>query len=79
MRPAELEKAGAEFLYTGDPEPSVEGQILRVPATFQHQTVGQGLTPEQVRFDGGSQNRLARAIRRQAPEVAREATQTVRG
>ena len=57
----------------------MEGQILRVPATFQHQTVGQGLTPEQVRFDGGSQNRLARAIRRQAPEVAREATQTVRG
>ena len=75
---AELEKAGAEFLYTEDPEPSVEGQILRIPATFQHQTVGQGLTPDQIRDDGRSRNTLARAIRRQAPEVPGEAAQQVR-
>ena len=47
-----LEKAGAELLYTEDPEPSVDGQTLRIPATFQHQTVGQGLTPDQIRHDG---------------------------
>ena len=76
---AELEKAGAELLYTEDPEPSVEGQILRIPATFQHQTVGQGLTPEQIRHDGISRNRLAGAIRRQVvPEVPREAGEQVR-
>ena len=75
---AALEKAGAEFLYTEDPEPSVERQILRIPATFQHQTVGQGLTPEQVRRDGEARNRLAGAIRRQAPDVPAEAAQRVR-
>ena len=75
---AALEKAGAEFLYTEDPEPSVEGQILRIPATFQHQTVEQGLTPEQVRRDGRARNRLARAIRHQAPDVPAEAAQPVR-
>ena len=74
----ELEKAGAEFLYTEDPEPSVEGQILRIPATFQHQTVGQGLTPEQIRRDGGSRSRLAGAIQRQASTVPGEAAQQVR-
>ena len=75
----ELERAGAELLYTEDPEPSVEGQILRTPATFQHQTVGQGLTPEQLRADGRARNRLAGAIRRQVvPDVPREAAQQVR-
>ena len=72
---AALEKTGAEFLYTEDPEPSVEGQILRIPATCQHQTVGQGLTAEQVRRDGRARNRLAGAIRRQAPDVPAEAAQ----
>ena len=75
---AELEKAGAELLYTEDPEPSVEGQILRIPATFQHQTVGQVLTPEQVTHDGRARNRLAGAIGRQAPDVPAEAAQRVR-
>ena len=75
---AELERAGAEFLYAEDPEPSVDGQVLRIPATFQHQTLEQGLTPEQVRFDGRSRKGLASAIRRQAPEVPREVTQPVR-
>ena len=75
---AALERAGAEFLHTEDPEPSVEGQVLRIPATFQHQTVGQVLTPEQIRHDGGSRNRLAGTIRRQAPEVPVEAAQQVR-
>ena len=51
---AALEWGGAEFLYTEDPEPSVEEQILRIPATFQHQTVGQVLTPEQITHDGRS-------------------------
>ena len=69
---AELEKAGAEFLYTEDPEPSVEGQILRIPATFQHQAVRQGLTPEQLRDDGIARYRLAGAIRRQAPDYPDE-------
>ena len=41
---AAVEKAGAELLYTEDLEPSVDRQTLRIPATFQHQTVGQGLT-----------------------------------
>ena len=75
---AALEKAGAEFLYTEDLEPSVEGQILRIPATFQHQTVGQGMTPEQIRNDGISRKRLAGAIRRQALEVPGVAAQQVR-
>ena len=75
---AELEKAGAELLHTEDPEPSVEGQILRIPATFQHQTVGQGLTTEQVRLDGRATNKFAGAIRRQAPDVPAEAVQRVR-
>jgi hypothetical protein len=75
---AALEKAGAELLYTEDPEPSVDGQTLRIPATFQHQTVGQGLTPEQIRDDGISRKRLAGAIRRQAPGVPREAGEQVR-
>ena len=75
---AALEKAGAEFLYTEDPEPSVDGQTLRIPATFQHQTVGQGLTPEQIRDDGISRKRLAGAIRRQASGVPREAGEQVR-
>ena len=42
---AELEKAGAELLYTEDPEPSVEGQILRIPATFQHPDSGASANP----------------------------------
>ena len=75
---AALEKAGAEFLYTEDLEPSVEGQILRIPATFQHQAVGQGMTPEQIRNDGISRKRLAGAIRRQALEVPGVAAQQVR-
>lgn len=75
---AALEKAGAEFLYTEDPEPSVEGQVLRIPATFQHQTMGRGLTPEQLGRDGICRNRLAGAIRRQAPGVPGEAAQQVR-
>ena len=75
---AALERAGAEFLYTEDPEPSVEGQVLRIPATFQHQTVGQVLTPEQIRHDGGSRNGLAGAVRRQAREVPVEAAQQER-
>ena len=74
----ELEKAGAEFLYTEDPEPSVEGPILRIPATFQHQAVGQGLTPDQLGRRGGYRNRLAGAIRRQAPGVPGEAAEQVR-
>ena len=73
-----LEKAGAEFLYTEDPEPSVEGQVLRIPATFQHQTMGQCLPPEQLGRDGIYRNRLAGAIRRQAPGVPGEAAQQVR-
>ena len=72
---AALEKAGAEFLYTEDPEPSVEGQILRIPATFQHQTVGHALTPDQLRLDGRAGRILARAIQRQAPNVPAEAAQ----
>ena len=75
---AALEKAGAELPYTEDPEPSVEGQTLRIPATFQYQTVGQGLTPEQIRDDGIFRNRLAGAIRRQAPGVPGEAAEQVR-
>ena len=75
---AALEKAGAEFLYTEDTEPSVEGQILRIPATFQHQTTGRGLTPEQLRRDGNYRRGLAGAVSRQAPEVPREAAQEVR-
>ncbi len=75
---AALEKAGAELLYTEDPEPSVDGQTLRIPATFQHQTVGQGLAPEQIRHDGISRNRLAGAIRRLAPGVPGEAGEQVR-
>ena len=75
---AQLDKAGAELLYTEDPEPSVEGQILRIPATFQHQTVGRELTPEQLRGDGRYRSRLAGAIRRQAPAVPKEAAQRVR-
>lgn len=75
---AELEKAGAKFQYTEDPDPSVEGQILRIPATFQHQTLGQGLTSEQLRRDGRYRNMLAGAIRRQAPGVPEEAAQRVR-
>ena len=63
---AALERVGAEFLYTEDSKPSVERHILRIPATFQHQTVGQVLTPEQIRHDGISRRRLAAAIRRQA-------------
>ena len=74
----ELEKAGAEFLYTEDPEPSVEGQVLKIPATFQHQTIGQGLTPDQIGRDGISRNKLAGAIRRQVPGVPGEAGQQVR-
>ena len=74
----ELEKAGAEFLYTEDPEPSVEGQALKIPATFQHQTIGQGLTPDQIGRDGISRNKLAGAIRRQAPGIPGEAGQQVR-
>ena len=75
---AALENAGAELLYTEDPEPSVDGQTLRIPATFQHQTVGQGLPPEQIRDDGISRKRLAGAIQRQAPGVPREAGEQVR-
>ena len=75
---AELEKAGAELLYTEDPEPSVEGQILSIPATFQHQTVEQVLTAEQVTRDGRARNILAGAIQRQAPDVPAEAAQRVR-
>ena len=75
---AALENAGAEFLYTEDPDPSVEEQILRIPAIFQHQTVGQVLTPEQIRHDGIYRSRLAGAIQRQAPEVPVEAAQQVR-
>ena len=74
----ELEKAGAEFLYTEDPEPSVEGQVLRIPATFQHQAIGQGLTPDQIGRDGIYRKRLAGAIRRQALGVPGEAAQQVR-
>ena len=74
---AALEKAGAELLYTEDPESRVDGQILRIPATFQHQTVGQGLTPEQIRDDGIFRNRLAGAIQRQAPGVPGEAAEQV--
>ena len=74
----ELERAGAEFLYTEDPEPSVEGQVLRIPATFQHQTVGRELTPERLGRDGISRNKLAGAIRRQAPGIPGEAGQQVR-
>ena len=74
----ELEKAGAEFLYTEEPEPSVEGQILRIPATFQHQTLGQALTPDQLGRYDSYRNMLAGAIRRQAPGVPGEAAQHVR-
>ena len=56
----------------------MEGQILRIPATFQQQTVGRELTPERIRGDGGYRRSLARAILRQAPAVPREAAQPVR-
>ena len=52
-------------------------QALRVPATFQNQTVGRELTPEQLGRDGIYRNRLAGAIRRQAPGVPGEAAQQV--
>ena len=75
---AALEKAGAEFLYTEEPEPSVEGQILRIPATFQHQTMGRELTPEQLRRHGNYRRGLAAAVKSQARGVPREAAQDVR-
>ena len=75
---AALEKAGAELLYTEDPEPSVYGQILKIPATFQNQTMGQAITPEQIRLEGWASYDLARAILSQAPSVPAEAAQRIR-
>ena len=73
-----LEKAGAEFLYTEEPEPNVEGQILRIPATFQHQTMGRGLTPEELRRHSNYRRGLAAAVKSEARGVPREAAQDVR-
>ena len=56
----------------------MEGQILRIPTTLQHQTMGLRLTPGQLRRDGNYRRGLAGTHSRQGREEPREAAQEVR-